>query len=177
MGHKTPTSRKSKRKQERINLIPILDAVFIFIFFLLMSTQFVKVFEIGSDVPILSSSPPPKNQKKPLALTLTIQRSGFAVSQGVPSRIVKRISKLNNGQYDLNRLHEYLITVKRKYLNEESIILEPIVDLKYEEIIQIMDSVRMLKNTDDSFYRKDKDGIDVRIKTLFSKIIFGNLMS
>lgn len=177
MAYKTPTRRKAKRKQERINLIPILDAVFIFIFFLLMSTQFIKVFEIGSDIPILSSSPPPKNQKKPLALTLTIQGSGFVVSQGVPSRVVKKIGKLTNGKYDLNTLHDYLITVKRRHINEESIILEPIIDLKYEEIIKIMDSVRMLKNTDDSFYRKDKDGIDVKIKTLFSKIIFGNLMS
>lgn len=177
MSYKTPTSRKVKRKSERINLIPILDAVFIFIFFLLMSTQFIKVYEIGSDVPIISNSPPPKMKKKPLALTLLIEASGFVLSKGVPSQIVKNIKKSADGQYDLNALHEYLVDIKKSHQEEESIILEPVVDLKYEEIIQIMDAVRMLKNTDENFFQKDKDGINVQIKTLFSKIIFGNLMS
>ena len=177
MGYKTPTSRKAKRKQERVNLIPILDAVFIFIFFLLMSTQFIKVYEIGSDVPIISNSPPPKNQKKPLALTLTIQKDGFMLSQGIPSKAIKKIVKNSDGQYDLATLHDYLVGVKKRHKNENSIILEPVVDLKYEEIIKIMDAVRMLKNTDDSFFGKDKDGIETQIKTLFNKIVFGNLMS
>lgn len=176
MSYKTPTSRKAKRKHERINLIPILDAVFIFIFFLLMSTQFVKVFEIGSDIPIISDSPPPKNNQRPLALTVAINSSGFTISKGVPSRVIKSIKKAN-GDYDFNSLHDFLVEIKRNHKSEESIILEPLIDLKYEEIVRIMDSVRMMKNTDGSIFTKDKDGIDVQIKTLFSKIVFGNLMS
>lgn len=176
MSYKTPTSRKSKRNHERINLIPILDAVFIFIFFLLMSTQFIKVYEIGSDVPILSSSPPPKTKKKPLALTLKIQRDGFTLYTGVPSRVAKRISK-SNGDYNLIALHEYLVDLKKRNKGENTIIFEPIVDLKYEEIVQIMDSVRTLRNTDGTLFKKDNDGVDVQIKTLFNNIIFGNLMS
>ena len=177
MAYKTPTSRKSKRKLERLNLIPILDAVFIFIFFLLMSAQFIKVYEIGSDVPIISNSPPPKVKKKPLALTLTIKKSGFVVSQGLPSRVVGNIKKNSEGEYDLNSLHNFLVGIKKNHQDEESIILEPVVDLKYEEIIKIMDTIRLLKNTDETFFKKDQDGIDVQIKTLFSKIVFGNLMS
>ena len=177
MSYRAPTSRKSKRKQERINLIPSLDAVFIFIFFLLMSTQFVKVFEIASDIPIVSDSPPPKNQKKPLALTLTIKKNRLVLSQGIPSRVVKSFGKTSEGDYDLESLRERLIAIKKNNLKEESIILEPEVDLEYEKIIKIMDAVRMLRNTDESLYVKDKEGLDVKLKTLFSKIVFGNLMS
>jgi biopolymer transport protein ExbD len=177
MAYRTPTSRKSKKNPDRINLIPILDAVFIFIFFLLMSTQFVKVFEIGSDIPILSSSPPPKVKKKPLALTVTIQKNRLVVSTGLPSRVVNNFKKNSEGQYNLTALHDYLVKLKKRHISEESVILEPLVDLKYEEIIKIMDSIRMLRNTDDPIYKKDKDGIDVQMKTLFSKIVFGNLMS
>jgi hypothetical protein len=43
VGHKI-------KKPEKLNLVPILDSVFIFIFFLLMSAQFVDVYEIGSSV-------------------------------------------------------------------------------------------------------------------------------
>lgn len=177
MAYKTPTSRKSKKSHEKINLIPILDAVFIFIFFLLMSTQFVKVFEIGSDVPIISNTPPPKMKKKPLALTITIKKNNLVVSTGLPARVVNSFKKNSEGQYNLTALHDYLVKLKKRHISEESVILEPIVDLTYEEIVKIMDAIRMLKNTDDPIYKKDKDGIDVQMKTLFSKIVFGNLMS
>ena len=177
MSYKRPTSRRKIRKDEKLNLIPILDAVFIFIFFLLMSAQFIKIFEIGSDVPMISSSPPPKEQKKPLALTLEIYKSQLSVKTGVPSRTVKTIKNITDKEYDLISLHDFLIQIKKNNLNEESIIFEPKTDLTYEEIIKIMDSVRMFKNTDEAVYKKDKDGIDIKVKMLFHKIIFGNILS
>ena len=177
MAYRTPTSRKSKKKDSKLNLIPILDAVFIFLFFLLMSTQFIKIFEISSDIPLISNEPPPKTKKKPLALTVTIKKSGFVISSGIPSKIINNIRKTSEGKYDLATLHNYLVQLKKKNVKENSVILEPIIDLNYEEIIKIMDAVRLLKNTDDPIFSKDKDGIDVQIKTLFHKIIFGNLMS
>lgn len=176
MSYKRPTSRRKVKRDEKLNLIPILDAVFIFIFFLLMSAQFIKIFEIGSDVPMISSSPPPKEQKKPLALTLEIYQGQLTLKSGVPSQTLRTFNKLGE-EYDLVALHDYLVQVKKQHLSEESIIFEPKTDLTYEQLIKIMDSVRLLKNTDDAIFQKDKDGIDVKIKTLFQKIIFGNIMS
>ena len=46
-------ARHVMKKPEKPNLIPIMDAVFIFIFFLLMSAQFIDLFEIGSSVPMV----------------------------------------------------------------------------------------------------------------------------
>ncbi len=175
MGYKTPTSRKAKKTETRLNLIPILDAVFIFIFFLLMSTQFIKVFEIASDVPLVSNDPPPKSKKKPLALTIAMKKSGLTVYTGVPSRAVKTFGKTTEG-YDLEGLHNYLIGLKKRYMSESSVVLEPSNGLTYEEIVKVMDAVRMFKNTDEAIYTKDKDGLDVKMKNLFHKIIFGNTM-
>lgn len=177
MSYRTPTSRRKKKKDDGLNLIPILDAVFILVFFLLMSAQFVKIYEIGSDVPIVSDQEPPKDKKKPLALTLTISKSGFTIKTGVPARTLKSIAKNKEGSYNLMALHDTLVQIKKRHTNEETIVFEPIVDLSYEEIVKIMDAVRMLEKTDDSIFKKDKEGIDVQIKTLFSKIMFGNVMS
>lgn len=176
MRFRTPSSRLKAKKTERLNLIPILDAVFIFIFFLLMSAQFIKIYEIGSDIPIISDSPPPKNQKKPLALTLEIKNSGFTLYKGVPSQAFKSINKLASGDYDLNSLHDFLVQVKKSHSDESVIVFEPKVDLNYEVLIQIMDAVRMFRKTDDSIYIKDKEGMDTKLDTLFHKIMFGNLM-
>ena len=100
----------------------------------------------------------PKNQKKPLALTVEITKSGFLLSTGVPSKRIKNIRKTKEGDYDLVTLHDFLVNLKKTNLKEETIVLEPIVDLTYEEIVKIMDEVRLLKKTDDSLFVKDKDG-------------------
>ena len=174
--YRAPSRRKPKKDIGKPNLIPILDAVFIFIFFLLMSANFLKIYEIPSDVPILSDAEPPKNQK-PLALTLRINASNIEVLTGVPSQVHVRVGKSADGFYDLEKLHAVLLSLKERNLKEETAILEPIVDLSYEDLVKIMDATRELRNTDPALFAKDKDGIDVRLRASFPKIIFGNIQS
>ncbi|MCK5884114.1 MAG: biopolymer transporter ExbD [Bacteriovoracaceae bacterium] len=173
--YKTPSSRRKKRNDTKLNLAPVLDAIFIFIFFLLMSASFSKIYEIASDVPMVSNSEPPKNHK-PLALTIKVYEKGFYVYTGVPSQRIKIIPK-QEAKYDTEGLHKFLVEIKKKNTKENSAILEPVIDITYEELVLLMDSVRMLRPTDDDIYGKDKEGIDVRIKELFSEIVFGNIQS
>lgn len=175
--YKAPSGRrKSRLKNDKPNLVPIMDAVFIFIFFLLMSANFTKIFEIVSDVPIISTNPPPE-KKIPLALTLKIQDKSIEVYTGVPSSLRKSFGMMEDGKYDLDGLHAYLLDIKKNNLTENSVIFEPLVDLTYDELIKIMDKVRMIDNTDEEIFIKDKNGIDVKMKDLFSNIIFGNIQS
>ncbi len=178
---RAPSCRKRQSQDQRPNLIPILDAVFIFIFFLLMSANFIKIYEIASDVPLVSSEPPPPQKKKPLALTLRIDRSRIVLLSGVPSRTMKTFPKKPDGIYDLEKLHTYLVNnVKKRFPTERSIILEPKINLKYEEIIKVMDSVRKLRRTDRAFYSKKGKGpnaFEERHFDLFDKIVFGNIQN
>lgn len=174
---KVPSSRKRRKPQEKLNLVPIMDSIFIFIFFLLMSATFLKINEVGSDVPIISDAEPPKEQKDPLALTLKMDTDELTLSRGIPSRTVQTYKRQADGQFNLDELHVTLIGLKKQHIDENSIILEPEGDLTYEEIVKIMDTVRKLNKTDEAIYKPNKDGIDEKLKELFSKIIFSNLMS
>jgi biopolymer transport protein ExbD len=174
---KLPSSRKRKKPMEKLNLVPIMDAIFIFIFFLLMSATFLKIYEIGSDVPIISDAEPPKDKKDPLALTLTVDTNEMVLSKGIPSKIVRKFARQGDGQFNYEELHQFLISIKKQNLDEDSIILEPVGDLTYDEIVKIMDSVRKMNKTDEAIFKTNKDGIDEKLKELFSKIIFSNLMS
>lgn len=174
---RVPTSRKRKKPEEKLNLVPIMDSVFIFIFFLLMSASFLKIYEIGSDVPIISDAEPPKNEKDPLALTLTVNSNEMILSRGIPSRPVQKFQRSAAGEFNYDELHSVLIDIKKQHVNEETIIFEPMGDLTYDEIVKIMDAVRMLNRTDEAIFKTNKEGIDEKVKSLFSKIIFSNLMS
>lgn len=175
--YRTPSSRKRNKKENRLNLIPILDAIFIFIFFLLMSASFFKVYEIQSDVPIVSDSPPPKNQKPPLALTISIYKSKINIATGVPSRVIKSFENLSDGVYDVDGLHDYLIKLKKNHLSEKTALMEPKYNMSYDDIVKVMDAVRMFKDTDEALFEKDKNGLTVKVEKLFGNIIFSNVMS
>jgi len=176
--YRMPSSRCKFRKKASIakpNLIPILDAVFIFVFFLLMSANFIQIFEISSDVPIISDTPPKK--KRPLALTLKIRQNGISIYTGVPSKFKRKIGKTSDGKYDLHKLHQYLVRLKKRNLHENTAILEPVINIQYQEIIEIMDSVRIFENTDEAIYKKNSQGINEKVKKLFDQIVFGNILS
>lgn len=174
---KVPTSRKRKKPDEKLNLVPIMDSIFIFIFFLLMSASFLKIYEIGSPIPIVSDQEPPKEQKEPLALTMVIDTNEIKVSKGVPSREFHKFTRKPDGLFDYQEIHTFMIDVKKQNVDEESIIFEPVGDITYEEIVKIMDAVRMLNRTDDAIFKTNKEGIEEKVKFLFDKIIFSNLMS
>ncbi|MDB9786620.1 biopolymer transporter ExbD [Bacteriovoracaceae bacterium] len=174
--YKTPSSRKRDKLDAKLNLIPILDAIFIFIFFLLMSSNFVRIFEIQSDVPIISNTLPVKNTNKILALTVDITKKGFAVYTGLPSKLIRVISK-KDSKYDFESLHQFLVDVKLKNPKEKTVILNPKIDITYDIIVDIMDAVRTLRKTDPSIIFTDKKGIKAKADTLFNDIIFNNLLS
>ena len=169
-----PSRKNFKYKFQRPNLIPILDAVFIFIFFLLFSADFINLFEINSNVPIVSNSPPPK--KVPLNLTLRITPKTLTLKTGLNGRVVKSFRK-SGTEYDLNALHQSLVQIKKRNPRERTIIFEPTNSVDYETIVKIMDEVVILRKMDEALYRKDKSGVDERIKELFDDVIFGNIKS
>jgi len=173
---RAPSRRKRRGSAKRLNLIPILDAIFIFIFFLLMSANFLKIYEVQSDVPIISSAPPPKNQK-PLALTLKVRATGIDIFKGVPQKLIKRIGKNAEGEYNIEELHTFALKLKNRYKKERSIIMEPLVDIEYEQIVKIMDAIRMYRNSDEKIWQEDKNGNQTPMKYLFDKIVFGNIRS
>jgi biopolymer transport protein ExbD len=142
-----------------------------------MSATFLKIYEVGSDVPIISDQEPPKDQKDPLALSLKIETNLITLSRGAPSRVIQTFNRQPDGAFNLDELHAVLIGLKKQYLDENTIILEPEGDLTYEEIVRIMDTVRRLNKTDEAIYKPNKEGVDEKLKELFSKIIFSNLMS
>lgn len=141
-----------------------------------MSANFIKIFEVQSDVPIISTNSPP-SKKKPLALTVKVTSTGLNVYRGVPSKLIKKISKTSSGDYDTETLHQYMVTLKQNYKDEREVILEPLIDINYEVIVKIMDAVRVFRNTDEKVWLKDKDGVETPAKYLFDKIVFGNIRS
>lgn len=164
--------KKNKNKSVKINVIPILDAVFIFIFFLLMSAQFVDVYEIETDVPKISEVK--DNSKiKPLNLTLKIEKEQIIITTGLDNSKIDTIERFN-GKYNLEKLNRTLMKIKSSNYKEQSIVLKPEKSVAYHEIVSIIDNVRKshfgaIKNPNLN------DGQDATT-VLFDQIIFETII-
>ena len=139
------SKRRTPKKIERLNLIPILDAIFIFIFFLLMSAQFLDVYEIGSDAPAMKMVKE-DSKKKPLNLKLKIYNSKILITTGPEDSLYKKI-KTNGEKFDYSILNKILAEIKKKNMKETSIILKPQKNVNYKTVVQIIDQVRYEKNS------------------------------
>jgi hypothetical protein len=60
------------------------------------------------------------------------------------SRVIAAIPK-DGDRYDLPKLSEYLVAIKREYPEKEdaSVLLEP--DIEYDHLIQVMDVMRSVE--------------------------------
>ena len=129
--------RHEMKKPERLNLIPIMDAVFIFIFFLLMSAQFVKVHEIGSSVPMVREVKEDKIDKDPLNLVLEIHTDKVVVKKG---KAGVEAGVFNDTQWD--KLRVFLMGLKKAHPNEKVAQLRPQGKVKFDRLVKVIDHAK-----------------------------------
>jgi biopolymer transport protein ExbD len=172
-----PSHRRKSRSQEEMELplVPIMDAFVTLIAFLLLVTSLLAVTLIDTPVPIVSSMRE-DSKEKPLMLTLTIKEDGLTLESAF--RLIKPMSfpKIDVN-YDLEKLHETLVGLKQQFPKDRSLVLMPVGEIKYNDIVQIMDAARLLAKTDPPFYLTGEDGVDRPDDFLFPNVIFGNVIS
>ncbi len=146
------TGHKMK-KPEKLNLVPILDSVFIFIFFLLMSAQFLDVYEIGSSVP-MTKSVPEKDEKDKLNLTMEVSKDKVVVKHGL-----KRPQTRTFASTEQDKMKDYLRGLKEGHPDENTMIVKADPKVSFQYLVSFIDSTQENKDTK---------------KKLFEQIVFDN---
>lgn len=146
-------ARKLK-KIEKLNLVPILDSVFIFIFFLLMSAQFVDVYEIGSSVPMTKEAKDEKQEKDPLNLTIVVSKTQIVVKTGLRSTRSRTFASEQKKE-----MRDYLIELKRQHPKENTMILKADPKISFQNLVTVIDHTQAKPDS------KEK---------LFEQIVFDN---
>ncbi len=175
---KRPSARRKSHGTGDVELplVPIMDAFVTLIAFLLLATSLLAVTLIDTPVPVVSNVPD-DSKEKPLMLTLKLTPEELHLSSAFNKIPVQKFPKIDKG-YDLEKLHEALVAIRQQFPKEKTVVFMPSGDIKYNDIVQTMDSVRLLLKTDPPFYITDeKDGVDKPDQYLFPFVIFGNVLS
>jgi biopolymer transport protein ExbD len=146
------------KKPEKLNLVPILDSVFIFIFFLLMSAQFVDVYEIGSSLPMTKEAKNDKQEKDPLNLTLEITKEQIVVKTGLLQPRSRSFASTQTKE-----MKEYLTELKRTYPKENTMILKADPKVPFQKLVTVIDSTQAPKDSKEKLFEQivfDNSGVN-----------------
>jgi biopolymer transport protein ExbD len=130
-------TKYSSKKVPKLNLIPIMDAVFIFIFFLLMSAQFVDIFEIGSHLPMVKDSSENPNKDEPLNLNIEILDEKIIVKTG-PSQKVR--GEFNESEWE--KFEQLMMGLKKAHPKENVVTLEPKTKVAFQRVVKVIDKTQ-----------------------------------
>ncbi len=149
---------KKSKKMPKAELVPVLDAVFIMIFFILATAEFLKISEIGSDLPVMKLSMDENPEKKKLLLKMQL-----SLNQITLLNEVDRTELFIGPIEDMNvfkLLNDKIKSIKADYPQEERITVTSAPTIKYDIVIKALDAVR-----------QSSDSAGIKTK-LFTQIMF-----
>jgi biopolymer transport protein ExbD len=135
------------RKPSELLLVPMIDIFTVLVTFLLMTAVFSRtvILELklpGPDAPSAEVLP------KDLVLEVVVRSNGLVVQDRNKGEL-KKLPRAAGAPYDLAALQEYLQVVKAQFpqMTEATLLLEN--DIPYNDLVQVMDAVRILEQRQD----------------------------
>ena len=145
--------RRLESSESELSVTPFMNLMVILVPFLLIMLVFAKISILELHLPAQSKVAKPDDHK--LVLEVIIKSDRLIVQDKNRGRLT--IIKKTKEGYDVIALSEFLQAVKYKYPDtvSASILLEP--DIKYQNLVLVMDAVRAIdiENEDGSFTRAE----------------------
>jgi biopolymer transport protein ExbD len=151
--------RRRQKQAPDLDMTTFLNLMVVLVPFLLITAVFSRITIVELDLP---SAKAPAPSEPTFRVEVVVREAGLEVMDG--AQVIAAIPKVD-GEYDLDKLSEYLTEVKREYPQKEeaSVLLEP--EIEYDHLIQVMDTVRS---------REQRDGSVVTRAALFTAISIGD---
>lgn len=110
--------------------------------FLLITAVFSQITIAELDLPSANSAPP---TAPTFRVEVVVRKAGLEIMDG--TQVIAAIPRVDVA-YDLPKLSEYLLAIKREYpeKNDASVLLES--DIPYDDLIQVMDTLRSVEMND-----------------------------
>lgn len=163
-----------------LDLAPLLAVMVKLVPVLLLSSAFVQMMIIETELPQVVQEAIKQQENNPKATQISLEVNK---QQGVKIVIHEgesdKVELVNNkdNKIDLETLHAKLVEVKKQYPEIFKIDLTPEADVSYKDLVSIMDQARKAKGSNLQFKFKDtKTGKESSTDYMFPEIVFSNVM-
>lgn len=131
---------KFAERRVQLNIVSLIDVFAVLVFFLLASASLsaarLNVIDLNLPSPDKQANP----EQQQLQLTATVRQGVIEVSDSLGA--VRNIPNSPEG-YNLQALSDLLVEVKKSKPSEQNITLMIEADVPYEDMVKIMDTVRL----------------------------------
>ncbi len=163
-----------------LDLAPLLAVMVKLVPVLLMSSAFVQMMIIETELPqvVQEAIKQQDNNVKAAHITLEVNKAD-GVKIIVENNGEEKVEVVANKdkKIDYAALHAKLVEVKKANPQIFKIDLSPDADVPYKDVVAIMDEARKSKSNDIKFNFKDtKTGLESQTDYMFPEIIFSNVM-
>jgi len=124
-----------------IDVTTFLNLMVVLVPFLLITAVFSRMTIVELDLP--SAAGGAANSQENFRVEVIVREEGMVISNGTGT--IAAIPKLDDDEYDLDTLQEYIVELKREYPDHEeaSVLMES--HIPYDYLIQVMDIVRSVE--------------------------------
>ena len=157
-----------------LDLAPLLAVMVKLVPVLLISSAFVQMAVIETDLPQAVKEAIQNTDTPPAQIQLVVGATGnlqIVVKENGQQKVFD-IAGIANGQFDLDGLQKKILAVKQSYPGVFRLELAPDPKVSYHDLVKIMDEVRRVKDKTVRFPLKDKSTTDY----MFPDIVFSNVM-
>lgn len=182
MGRRLRRPHSKLSHEFELDLAPLLAVMVKLVPVLLLSSAFVQVMTIETDLPQAVKEAIAQNNDHPKAtVQLEISnKSGIKVIVGTPGAQpqIKQVVPAAAGKFDYQVLHKALQAVKTEHPEVFRIELAPESDVPYKEIVKIMDEARKSHDKTVNFPLINPKELKATGTTdyMFPDVIFSNMM-
>ena len=155
--------RRRSRDSAELDMTTFLNLMVVLVPFLLITAVFSRITIVELNLPSSSGGSAAPNDPS-FRVEVIVRDEGLEISNG--AMVIATIPKVED-EYDLERLSEYVLSLKRDYPdeNDASVLLEP--EIEYDHLIRVMDVVRSME-------RPEADGEEITRVALFTDIAIGD---
>jgi biopolymer transport protein ExbD len=131
--------RRRHKEAPELEMTTFMNLMVVLVPFLLITAVFSRITIVELDLPSAKGAAP---ATPTFRVEVVVREAGLEIMDG--AQVIAAIPKADD-VYDLSKLSEYLVEIKRQYPEKEdaSVLLEP--DIQYDYLIQVMDTVRSVE--------------------------------
>lgn len=164
-----------------LDLAPLLAVMVKLVPVLLVSSAFVQMMIIETELPQVVQQAIQEQDKNPNAAQLTVELSKkdgvrFITTENENQK-VEVVALTQDKDFDLPAVHAKFQEIKKIHPEIFKIELSPDADVAYKEVVRIMDEARRARSNDVRFPVKDvKTGQESTTNYMFPEVVFANMM-
>lgn len=173
--------RNTNNQEFELDLAPLLSVMVKLVPVLLISSAFVQMMIIETELPQVVQQAIQDQDKNPKAPQVTVEinkKDGVKIivnDQGQEK--VEVVALTSEKQFNYSELHAKFQEVKKAYPQVFKIEFNPDGNVSYKDVVKVMDEARRARDKNVRFPVKDtKTGQDTTTEYMFPEVVFANMM-